>query len=113
MEMSAYTENEKKFLAGCIKAMILSDDRISEEELSDLNHLPAISSFLDFDSALESFEGEVKDQETFWEMAKGIYRVEIQDNILEVLTELSIQEGFPKNVETQLLKGLQELWDRS
>ena len=110
MNISSYTENERMFLAGSLKAMVLSDDSIGEEEISDLNHITEQYGFDDFEQALEAFESKVKDNETYLDLARGIYRKEVQDDILTMLTELSFQEGYPTGPESKILLTLKEIW---
>jgi len=104
------TDQEKMFLAGSVKNMILADGQIDEEEIRDLNKITQEMHFTDFEEALEDFEAQVLDQETYWLLAEKITKKETQDLILGVLYELSVQEGYSKGPQNKLLDRLKELW---
>ena len=110
-EIEKLNIKEKIFLAGCIQGMILADGVINDEEIADLNNI-IIKHFNDFDQRLLEFEKTVKDQESFWEMAEAIKTPQIKDIILEVLYELSIQDGFANKVENHLINKLKEIWEK-
>ena len=105
------SDDEKLFLAGCIKSIILADGTIESEEIDDLNKLTEELGFNDFEEKLEAFENKVHDSEMFWEMAAKIEGKEVRDIILKVMQELSLQDGFTEKVEEKLLSKLIEIWE--
>lgn len=101
---------EKTFLAGCMKSMIMASGSIDDAELEDLDKLYEELGFTDYERCLDIFEDEVQDTDTFWKRAETIQREEAQELILEVLYELSIQDGFASSGEAHLLQDLKEKW---
>ncbi len=105
-----FNELEKIFLAGCIKSIILADGKIENEELADLDHLISDFNFTDYDRYLNLAEEKITDDEAFWEMAAGITRLDVQGEILAILYELSVQEGFQNQNAHSLIEKLKSRW---
>lgn len=112
MNIEGYSLQEKMFLAGSIKMLILTHGGIADEELSDLDRLTSVVKFDDFGASLERFEDEVKDTESYWDLAGRITRTEFQDDLLTVLSELSVQEGYASGSELKLIGDLERLWEK-
>lgn len=108
--VSPLTNQEKIFLAGCIKSMLLSDGTIDEQEISELDVLITRLKFGDFDRRLEEFEELAKDEEGFWEMAKRVERPEAKEIILRSLREILLRTGIPGESEEHLIKRLERVW---
>ena len=108
--VSPLTNQEKIFLAGCIKSMLLSDGIIDEQEISELDVLINHLHFGDFDQRLEEFEASAKDEDGFWEMAKHIERPETREIILRSLREIMLRTGVPNESEEHLIKRLERAW---
>jgi hypothetical protein len=102
---------EKTFLAGCIESLLLADGRIAEDELKDLGILIK-EHFADFDNHLAEFDETIMDEEGFWEMAESITDSTHQDAILEVLHELSVQDGLVSKAETRIINKLSKIWNK-
>ncbi|MCF7928925.1 MAG: hypothetical protein K9L68_08440 [Spirochaetales bacterium] len=105
-------DEEKMFLAGCIKKMLLSDDSFADAEMDDLERLRDDWEFADLDDSLETFESSVEDEESFWTLAEKIYNTEAQEVILQILDEIAFQDGIPTPEESEFFHHLQELWNR-
>lgn len=108
--VSSLNANERIFLAGCIKSMMLADGSIEAQELSELDVLRKKLHFEDFDSRLEEFEAGVKDEESFGKMAHSIKRPGARTVILDALRALMLHEGFPERPEEHLLARLEAAW---
>ena len=111
MNTDGYSQREKMFLAGSIKMLIMTHGGIADEELTDLDRLTDTLGFYDFGVSLEMFEEEVRDTESYWDAAVGITRSETREDILSVLSELSVQEGYASASELKLIDDLRRLWD--
>jgi hypothetical protein len=111
-EINEMNTDEKKFLAGCIKTMLLTDNVIDEVELEDLDALLQNLEFADYESMLEEFEDDVKDLESFWSMAKLITRPAAQDTILEVLDDIRMHHNFTKSEESEFMSELKKTWNK-
>ncbi len=109
-DVTKLSEQEKIFLAGCIKSMILADGTIDDAELDDLDKIMTSLKFSDFDESLEKFEESVQDEEGFFKLAEQITNSASKDMILGVLDELSLQTGVAGENKTRLLKRIKEIW---
>ena len=110
MKVTKFNDNERMFLAGCIKNDIIADGSIDDEELEDLDALLNKLGFHDFDDMLEAFEDKIEDEESFFELAESITSKDVQNIILEVLYELSIQDGFVAPGQKKLMEDLKAAW---
>jgi hypothetical protein len=110
-ELSKLSLEDRIFLAGSIKTMILADGNISASELSDIDELFKVDGFDDFDECLEEFEKRITTKEEYWEMAAGIGDQNIRDIILKYLDEISLMDGFPDSGEKKFFNELVETWN--
>ncbi len=107
------SQDDKVFLAGCIESMIMADGHIESSEIEDLNRILDQVEFADqYEDCLVEFNEEVVDEETFWEKAREIESKEVQDLILEIIEELSLQDGFSGIDQDHLFHRLEQLWER-
>jgi hypothetical protein len=109
MDINKLSMNEKIFLAGCIKSMILSDNSVDDEEEDTLNQIIA-NGFTDFEDRLADLEDRVKDEEGFWEMARTITDKNSRKLITDVLGSLMIREGVVTTGEHKLIATLEDIW---
>lgn len=109
-KIDQFSEQEKIFLAGCIKSIIMADGKFEDEELSDLDHLISDFNFTEYDKYLALAEEKITDDESFWELAKQINSLDVQGEILAVLYELSVQEGFQNRNAHSLIEKLKSSW---
>ena len=110
-EIEKLSIDERIFLAGSIKTMILADGNISESELSDIEDLFKLEGFDDFDECLEEFEKQVSSNDEYWEMANQITSKEAREIILKYLDEVSLTDGFPDLAEKKFFNKLTEIWE--
>jgi hypothetical protein len=103
-------QKEKIFFAGCLKSLLLSDGKIEEAEVSDLQELTEKLVFNAFDTYLESFEERVKTIETFWEMAENITNNDVQDLIITSLHEIQLKDHIPGYHNGKLIEELEIMW---
>jgi len=104
--------NEKVFLAGCIKTLLLADGNISQAEIDDINKLYDVEHFNDFEDCLTEFESKIKEEEDFWDFAKEITNSYTQDIILGQLFSISIDDGVQTTSETHIINKLKSVWNR-
>jgi hypothetical protein len=109
-QISALSNSEKVFLAGCIKNMILANGTFDDAELNELDLVLEEIEFTDYGDRLTEFEDEIHDNESFWEMAETIEDEETQEMILEILYDLSIQKGLEESTEKSFLDQLKTVW---
>jgi len=102
--------DERVFLAGSIKTMILADGNISGSELTDIDDLQKMEGFDDFDKCLEEFENKVTSNEEYWKYAESITNEKTREIIMKYLDEVSLKDGFPDASERNLFNKLVNLW---
>ena len=110
LDVRKLERKERVFLAGCIKSMILADGRIEDEELLDVDKIVRTYHFDDYESSLLEFEHEVDREEDFESYARDIQRPEARDIILDVLNEVSVQDGYRDRDQDDLMGEIEKLW---
>lgn len=110
-DISSFDERERMFLAGCIKNIIMADRQFDDEEMNELDQLLGDMNFSDYEESLEDFESEVQDSDSFWKMAETIDNEDTQDLVLEILYDLSMQNGLAEPAENKLISKLQTIWN--
>ncbi len=106
------SHKEKVFLAGCIRAVILSDGAFEDAELKDLDRLEGVLRFDDFEECLDEFEQNIPDQDGFMKEAAAIQNPETQDLILKTVYELSVQNGASEAALEGVFTKLRKLWEK-
>jgi hypothetical protein len=109
-DIEKLNNEEKIFLAGCIKTMILADGTISPSEITDIDQLFSKEGFKDFDSSLKEYEETVSSNEEFWNYAKKISSPASREIILQHLYEISLRDGIPAIAEKKFFDTLKEFW---
>lgn len=107
------SHEEKIFLAGCIKTMILADGNITSSELSDIDDMYNKEGFDDFDECLQKYEDKIKSNEVFWNLAEKITSIESQEIILEALDEIALEGGFADPAEKIFYNKLVKFWEEN
>jgi hypothetical protein len=82
-DINQFTQEEKAFLAGSIKGVILADHDISEAELEDIDRWTEELNFDDFSASLQSFEAKVKTTEDYAEAAQAQKNEEFQSLVIQ------------------------------
>jgi DnaJ-domain-containing protein 1 len=104
------SNEERIFFAGCIKNMMLADGSVDEAESKYLETVIQEFGFSDYEERLSDFENDIKDTDSFWEMADRIEGQETRDLIIETLYMFSIQDGIEEMAEKKLLEDLKDSW---
>ena len=110
-ELHKLSRQERVFLAGAVKALMLADGKIEEAELEDLDQIVAKLKFDDFDSCLEQYEQEARREDGFRVLAENIFHEETRRLILSLLWELALQRGAAQPDEVAVIKTLQSWWN--
>ncbi len=103
-------EQEKIFLAGAIKALLLADGSVEEEQLNDLDRLVSGLGFDDFDEHLVRYEKIAASDQDFEFLARNIFHPEAKILIASVLGELATQRGFASPEDDELIARIRDLW---
>lgn len=112
MKIEDLTMDERVFLAGALKVLVLSDGVVDDEEIQGVDALRDVYHFDDMDECLERFEERVSSDEEFDRFAASITRPEARDLILGELDRISLRGGFQDHQEEFFLKNLRALWGR-
>jgi hypothetical protein len=112
-ELSRLSHEEKVFLAGCIRAVVLADGAMNDAELTDVGKISQRLDFTDYEQCLDEYEEMDLDEEGFLREAGKITRPETQDLILNTVYELTMQNGAPSDEQEGVFKTLSGLWEKS
>jgi hypothetical protein len=111
-ELVHLNHEDKVFLAGCIRAIILADGTLETPELDDLDKIHRRLGFHDYEACLDEFEAKFKDEAAFLKEAERITNPAAQDVILGVAYELSLQRGVPDESQMSIENKLRAVWNR-
>jgi hypothetical protein len=111
-ELAYLSHEERVFLAGCIRAVILAAGSFQESELKDLDKIYQKLDFLDYEKCLDEFEEKYPDESSFQSAAQGITRPAAQDLILTTVYDLTIQNGAPEDAQEGIFMRLTKLWEK-
>lgn len=109
-DVSQLNEQEKVFLAGAVKAMILAGGTVEEAELNDLDKIVRELNFPDFDQHLALFEKTVRNEEEFQFLAQNLFHAESKSLISQILWDLALQKGYPKPEEERIIRLIRLWW---
>lgn len=110
-ELQSLNYEEKLLLAGSIKMILFADGALEDIELNDLGNICRRLQFDDFEKCLEEFEKTVKDQESYFSLAKNTRNPKTQDIILRLLDELILHSGNPDKIQRSVFERLRKLWE--
>jgi hypothetical protein len=120
MELIDLTRDEKVFFAGSLRAMILADGVIEDEEIARVDKIRDEDRFEDMDSCLDEFSKQIeglgaaigpgKPAPAYWELATRMTRPEAQELIIRKLEAISLRDGYQKEAEADFFSRLRESW---
>ena len=120
MELTDLTWNEKIFFAGSLRAMILADGVIDDEEIAGVDKIRDEDRFDDMDRCLDDFNEQLearggtlgvhKPPEAYWKLAALITGAEAQEFILRKMEAISLRDGYQKEAEVDFFARLRETW---
>lgn len=111
-ELGNLDHEERVFLAGCIRTIILADGTLQPSELDDLDRIQRRLGFQDYEACLDGFEEKFKDEADFLKEAKRVTNPEAQEVILRVAYELSLQSGFRDAAQEGIERKLRDIWNK-
>jgi len=103
-------EQEKIFLAGAIKALILGEGEPDSRTLDDLDRIVKGLGFDDFDQHLERFEKAVVTDGDFEFLARNLFHPAAKTLITRVLWDLALQKGFASPEDEELIRKIRGWW---
>ena len=111
-ELSRLSHEERVFLAGCIRTVMLADGHMQDAELKDLDRIYKNLDFHDYDECLDEFEEKITDEKAFMIEAARIRSPEAQNLILDTVYELAVQNGAPDDEQEGIFMKLSKLWEK-
>jgi hypothetical protein len=111
-ELSHLSHDERVFLAGCIRTIMLADGGIEDAELKDLDRIRGRLGFDDYEECLDEFEAMAPDEGSFLKRAAAIRSLEAQDLILKTVYELTVQNGAPTDDQESIFLKLSRIWKK-
>lgn len=109
-DVGELNEQEKIFLAGAIKALILNEGASVPRTLDDLDRIVDGLGFHDFDEHLQRFEKVVESDEDFEYLARNLFHAPAKTLITRVLWDLAVQKGFASPEDEELIRKIQGWW---
>lgn len=109
-EVDNLNEQEKIFLAGSIKALLLAEGQASLLALDDLDRIVDGLGFTDFDEHLTRFENDVVSEEDFEYLARNIFHAQAKTLITRILWDLALQKGYASPEDENLIKNIRTWW---
>lgn len=104
-------QNERMFLAGCMKNLLLVDGSIETNEIEGLDDVIDALGFTDFDERLGKFEEQTHTWEQFWEAASQVKSKESRQFMLAVLEEMAVKDALYERAERKLIDDLRAHWN--
>ena len=111
-KLAQMNHEEKILLAGCMRAAIVADGTFDEAEMQDLEKISRELEFSDFEECLEEFEAKNVEDEYLLTSAARVKNPAVQDVILRVVYDLSLQNGAQDDPQAELFQKLNQLWER-
>jgi hypothetical protein len=109
-EINKLSDSEKLFLAAAVRSIIVADGKIEDEELAKLSKMEADIEFKDFAAFLSKAEAQIKDEESFWALAKTISSEETRELAIDLLAYISFHSGLRTENEEKILEKLKAAW---
>lgn len=120
MELSSLTWDEKVFFAGSLRAMILADGVVEDDEIAWVDRIRDEDRFDDMDQCLDEFSAKSeevaggpesgKPSSAYYTLAESITRSDARELILERLEAISNRDGYQKEAEAAFFTRLREVW---
>lgn len=109
-DVGELNEQEKVFLAGAIKILIVGEGLAQQSALDDLDQIVENLGFQDFDEHLERFEKVVVTEEDFEFLARNIFHSSAKTLITRVLWDLALQKGYASPEDEDLIRKIRGWW---
>jgi len=109
-DVQELNEQEKIFLAGAIKVLLLGEGATAPRTLDDLDRIVKGLGFHDFDEHLERFEKAVVSDDDFEFLARNLFHPAAKTLITRVLWDLALQKGFASPEDEDLIRKIRGWW---
>ena len=110
MELRDLNEDERVALVGLMKLVVMSDGEVSEDELEHVEVLANAFGEEGYQSSLDRFERQFRDEDEFRRFLQQVRRQEARDLIFGTILE-SADEGGLDTGEASLLDWLSRAWN--
>jgi hypothetical protein len=110
MELSDLNADERIALVGLMKAIVLSDGDVSDDEIEHVETLVEAFGEKEYERALDAFEQRFPDEDSFKKFLETIGRQDARELIFATVLE-GADEGGLEGGETELLDWLSAAWN--
>jgi hypothetical protein len=109
MQLADLNADERIALVGLLKVAILSNGRVSEDEVAEVKQIIAEIGEEAYQRALDEFEARFPDEPSFMKFLTSIARQEARDLIYGTIFEGATADAMDSH-ESELLSWLAEEW---
>lgn len=110
MELEDLNEDEKTALVGLVKAVVLSDGKVSEDEREEVDQIVAALGEEGYQRHLDLFESRFPDEVAFQKFLKTITRQDARDLIYGTVLSGAAADAI-EGGESDLLSWLATAWN--
>ena len=110
MELRDLNEDQRVALVGLMKLVVMSDGEVSEDEIEHVEMLVSAFGEDGYEAALDRFESQFHDEDTFRRFLQQLRGQEARDLIFGTILE-SADEGALDRNETSLIDWLSAEWN--
>lgn len=110
MELQDLNTDERTALVGLIKAVVMSDGNVSEDELEEVEDIVDAFGEESYQQSLDAFEARFLDQASFQRFLRTITRQEARDLIYGNVLQAASADAI-EGRESELLGWLADAWN--
>lgn len=110
MELEDLNEDEKTALVGLVKAVILADGKVSEDEIEEVDQIVAALGEESYQQHLDAFESRFTDEQAFQKFLATITRQDARELIYGTVLSGAAADAI-EGGESELLTWLAGAWN--
>jgi len=110
MELTDLNADERTALVGLVKAVVLADHHVSEDELDEVQEIVDAFGADTYRTYLDSFDARFPDEESFKKFLKTITRQDARDLIYGTILAGAAADAI-EGGESELLSWLADTWN--
>ena len=110
MELEDLNEDEKTALVGLVKAVVMADGKVSEDEVEEVDQIVAALGEESYQSHMDAFESRFTDELSFQKFLKTITRQDARELIYGTVLSGAAADAI-EGGESELLSWLATAWN--